>query len=331
MRQRRQMALLASLTLACISPSAMAATTPGPARAPAVAKMPDVRERTVTTRTIRSKEGLEYTIFISAPQGPPPARGFPVLYVLDANAWFGVAAEIARLDELEAGPAIVVGVGYPVHTLYDDVRRTYDFTLGDPATPQPNAAAYRYGGANAFLDFVRHDLRSEVAKTYPIDSRRQSLFGHSLGGFFVLHALFTAPDAFSTFIAASPAIWTDEKRLRTEEQAFEAQPRSGAQAKVLITVGGLEQQLGQADTDLMTKMYALNPAAFGGATLEQALDSIRASQTKDRMIDNAREMSLRLKAAGVPTSFVIFDGENHRSEAPSALGRALLLALRNQP
>jgi hypothetical protein len=292
-------------------------------------KLPDVRERTLTTRIVRSKEGLDYTIFISAPQGAPPSGGFPVLYVLDANAWFGLASEIARLDELENGPSIVVGVGYAVHTLYDDSRRDYDFTLGPPLTPQPGSAAKKFGGAAAFLDFLRHELRDTVGKVYPIDRHRQSLFGHSLGGYFVLHALFVAPDAFATYAAASPAIWWDDAKLKAEEKAFTARFGTiGARPTVLITVGGLEQELGAADTALITKMYSMNPAAFGAATLAQTLAHFRESQARDRMIDNAREMADRLKASGVNSSFVVFAGENHRTEVPSALSRALPLALK---
>jgi hypothetical protein len=294
--------------------------------------LPDIRERFLTTRIVRSKQGLDYTIFISAPDGAPPAGGFPVLYVLDANAWFGLAGEIARLNEIEFGPSIVVGVGYPVHTLYDELRRDHDFTLGPPVRPQPASAGAKFGGAAEFLDFLRHELRDAIGKTYPINPRRQALFGHSLGGYFVLHALFTAPDAFATFVAASSAIWWDDAALKAEEKAFIANTRSGPQPQVLVTVGGLEQELGAADRALITTMYARNPAAFGGATLEQTLDRIRDSQvTKNRMIDNAREMAARLKAAGMPVKFVVFEGENHRTEVPEALTRAVPLWLREQP
>ncbi|HEY2533567.1 MAG TPA: alpha/beta hydrolase-fold protein [Xanthobacteraceae bacterium] len=293
-------------------------------------KLPDIRERSLTTRIVRSKAGLNYTIFISAPAGPAPHGGFPVFYVLDANAWFGLAAETARLNELESGPSIVVGVGYPVRTLYDGPRRNFDFTLGPPLRPQPGTAGAKFGGADAFLDFLRHDLRDEIATSYPIDRHRQSLFGHSLGGYFVLHALLTAPDAFATYVAASPAIWWDDSKLKDEEKAFAVKSRSGGQPDVLVTVGGLEQELGAADTALITKLYAVNPAAFEGATLEQALAHLRESQAKDRMIDNAREMASRLKAAGVNASFVVFEGENHRTEVSSALARALPLALKER-
>jgi predicted alpha/beta superfamily hydrolase len=329
---QRELCLSALVTLALTAAPLDLNAADAPAQAPAAPmKQPDIRERHLTTRILHSKEGLDYTIFISAPEGPPPSGGFPVLYVLDANAWFGLAAEIARLNELEGGPSIVVGVGYPVHTLYDDARRNHDFTLGPPLNPQRATPGSKFGGAAAFLDFLRHDLRDAVGKTHAINSHRQTLFGHSLGGYFVLHALFVQPDAFATFVAASPAIWWDDIRLKAEEKAFTSHFQSGsARPSVLMTVGGLEQELGAADAALITKMYSMNPAAFGGGTLDETLARIRASQAKNRMIDNAREMADRLKTSGVNASFVVFDGDNHRSEVPSALSRTLPLALKEE-
>ena len=322
----------ALLILALIAAPPASNAADAPAKSPAaLMKLPDIRERNLTTRIIHSKEGLDYTIFISAPEGPTPPGGFPVLYVLDANAWFGLAAEIARLNELEGGPSIVVGVGYPVHTLYDDLRRNHDFTLGPPLAPERSSAGSKFGGAAAFLDFLRHDLRDAVGKAYAINSHRQTLFGHSLGGYFVLHALFVQPDAFATFVAASPAIWWDDITLKAEEKTFTSHFQSGsARPSVLITVGGLEQELGAADAELITKMYSMNRAAFGGGTLDQTLARIRESQAKNRMIDNARAMADRIKTSGVNADFVVFDGDNHRTEVPSALSRTLPLALKEE-
>jgi predicted alpha/beta superfamily hydrolase len=319
---------------ALVSEPACALAAPAEPAMPVIgpSKLPDIRARTLVTRILRSKEGLDYTIFISAPDGAPPPGGFPVLYVLDANAWFGAAAEIVRLNEIESGPAIVVGVGYPIRTMHDARRRGHDFTLGAPLAPQGAYAGTDFGGADAFLEFLKGDLRSEIGKAYPIDPGRQSLFGHSLGGYFVLHALFTAPEAFFAYIAASPAIWWDDKALAAEEQAFLSRPglsRPGAKPRtqVLITVGGLEQQLGEADVKLMTKLYAANPGAFGGATLAATLAEIRKGQAKDGMIDRARDLAGRLKHAGVPVSFALLADENHRSSVPTALSRTMPLAL----
>jgi uncharacterized protein len=318
------------LLIAALSvPSARAADPPraeGAASAAGnAAQMPSLRKRQSLAKHLKSAEGLTYTIFLSVPEGPPPAAGFPVLYVLDANAWFGLAAEMTRLYELEGGPAIVVGVGYDVDTLYDPPRRAHDFTLGPPPVVQPPYHTAAFGGADAFLRFLRADLRDDLARSYPIDLQRQALFGHSLGGYFALYALFTQPDSFAVITAASPAIWWDPKRLADAERSFIG--RRSARPSVLVAVGAQEQKLGPEDRRLFEKLYTARPAMFGGKTLPAVLAETQAGLAKNRMVDNARELAKRLQKARVAARFVLFEGENHRSEVAPALGRTLRLAL----
>ncbi len=49
-------------------------------------------------REMRSKGGRTYRIFVSFPQEEPPASGFPVIYLLDANSVFGTMAEALRVQ-----------------------------------------------------------------------------------------------------------------------------------------------------------------------------------------------------------------------------------------
>jgi len=252
--------------------------------------------------------------------------------VLDANAWFGVAAEITRLYELEGGPAIVVGVGYTVDTLYAPMGRARDFTMGAPVTGETGVyAGASFGGADRFLTFLETTLRDRIAERYPINRTRQSLFGHSLGGYFVLHALLRRPQAFSAYLAASPAIWWDPARLADDEAAARARPRAASPPGVLVAVGGDEQRLGAADENLFRRLHAANPAMFGGRPIEAVITETRASMGKSRMVDNARDMAGRLKALGVPADFVEFADENHRSVVAPSLGRGMPLLFPGAP
>ncbi|MBF3166256.1 ferric enterobactin esterase PfeE, partial [Pseudomonas aeruginosa] len=63
------------------------------------------------------------------------------------------------------------------------------------------------GGADAFLDLLRDGMRPAVAAQAPLDTARQTLWGHSYGGLLVLHALFTRPGEFARYAAASPSLW----------------------------------------------------------------------------------------------------------------------------
>lgn len=200
--------------------------------------------------------GEPYHIFVSLPEGPPPDDGYPVLYVLDGNAMFAGFAEARRIQAGTAdnkfakpniGSSIIVGVGYETKQVYD-IRRLDDFTPPLPADPPPRLARfakYPSGGQDRFLEFLVNDLRPEIDRRYGIDPNRQALFGHSLGGLFALHVLYTQPDAFSAIIAASPALYWIDQSILAEERAFAnalAQSKiSGPVSRVLLLVGELEE------------------------------------------------------------------------------------------
>lgn len=191
--------------------------------------------------------GEIYRIFVSYPASTvaAPAGGFPVLYVLDGNALFASFAETRRLQEFsDVGKSIVVGVGYPTDEAYD-ARRLYDLTGAPPPPPWAEEfAKKRSGGWNQFLDFLTGKLRTEIGRRYKINPQRQALFGHSLGGLFAAHTLFTRPAAFHAIVAASPSLFWNEQDIRREERDFIAGLQSGRTTKVsrLMVVAGANDE-----------------------------------------------------------------------------------------
>ncbi|MBA3996918.1 MAG: esterase [Candidatus Accumulibacter sp.] len=186
--------------------------------------------------------GHRYRIFVSVPAVPPPAAGYPVLYVLDGNAAFPVAAFLARSatnrrDVTGHPPPLVVGIGYPGDADFDVAARRRDYTVG---LEKPDASA-KEGGAELFLDFIERELKPLIAARHPVDTTRQALFGHSFGGLFVLHVLFTRPASFSTYLASSPSIWWDDKRVLGGLPGL-ARLDGALQPRVQISVGALEDQ-----------------------------------------------------------------------------------------
>jgi hypothetical protein len=187
---------------------------------------------TETWELAPEKGGEPYFIMVSRPTGPPPDEGFPVLYVLDGNAYFAAFAEARRVlaGELtnpfarpDIGNSIVVGVGYPATEWPFDVRRLYDFTppmMDNPTPYQARLAKFPSGGQDEFISFLVDRLRPELVRRYSIDPHRQALFGHSLGGLFALHVLYTRPGAFSALIAASPAQAWNQQAILAEEREF---------------------------------------------------------------------------------------------------------------
>lgn len=229
-QQRRT--LLLGLLAGMAMPSLAGAAATSPNWQPLV--IPQARQLDLTS----AHTGQRYRIFISVPDGAPPPDGHPVLYLLDGNATFPSAAlmarSAARRSKASGRPApVVVGIGYASGDDYDSVARSRDYT---PAAGGKTGKGE--GGADLFLDFIEHELKPLIQATVPINPLRQSLFGHSYGGLLTLHALFTRPASFQTYIAASPSIWYGERYILNEVSGLLAARQH--KASVLLTVGELE-------------------------------------------------------------------------------------------
>jgi predicted alpha/beta superfamily hydrolase len=315
---------------------AIALSVPGLAKPPVEASPPPVLpempawpQRMTSEHMLRSDEGLEYRIFLSVPKGPAPADGYPVIYILDGNAWFGAAAEIARLKEPQYGPSLVVGIGYPGDTPINTARRVWDFTLGAPKTQPPFDVGTRFGGAPAFRTFLRTRLREDLAKRFPLAPGRTTLFGHSLGGLFVLETLLAAPDAFDTFVAASPAInWNRDEILRRTNTFRPG--RGSARPRILLEMGGLEQRMTDDLRRMAVAMSGPN-GLFKDKSADQLAAFIEQNIRDNAMIDNIQAVARRFQANGVRAPLIIFEGEDHGSVIPAALSRALSLGLDPAP
>ncbi|MGN6268527.1 MAG: alpha/beta hydrolase [Sphingomonas sp.] len=264
-------------------------------------------------------------ISVAAPAMAPPDAEVPVLYVVDGDFLFGMAAEIARAISSVAGfpPFYVVGIGYDASYLDFLKRRTAD--LSPPISAEAAEAmgsvgamvgADRNGGADAFLAFLADTLKPEIATRYPqTDGAEQILFGHSLGGLFAAHALLTRPDAFSSFIVGSPSLWWGGFSIFQKLPAFAERWSALSQPpRVFVGVGGREQ-------DPPTSV----PPGLG-VTLEEAQAQIRAS----RMVDAAKEFADALGEAGVAAlRHVAFAEEDHTSVAPSIIIHGMRFALQH--
>src|SRR3546814_8321170 len=93
-----------------------------------------------------------------------------------------------------------------------------------------------------------HELKPLIAQRYPVDARRQTLFGHSYGGLFTLYTLFTKPQAFQGYVAASPSIWWYQGYVERTLAAFERQlADQPVTARLLVTAGGAEQPAARSE------------------------------------------------------------------------------------
>jgi predicted alpha/beta superfamily hydrolase len=193
---------------------------------------------------MQSAKGREYRIMITEAKDPAPANGYQVLYVLDGNSVFGAFSDTLRLQRFEFDKAMVVAIGYPTDQPYDFKGRSYDYSPPAPAGRERPPGAPALGGHDEMLDFIEHQLQPELARRYKVDRTQQSLFGHSFGGMFTLHALYTRPWLFNHYIAASPSIWWQDRYLLPEEHAFTQRAQAGQvnlmKTTLMLFAGGRE-------------------------------------------------------------------------------------------
>lgn len=232
--------------------------------------------------------GRPYRLLVSEPREEvePPDDGYPVLFVLDGNAHFAAFHAARRLQKRFAA-TIIVGVGYPTDKPLDFERRSYDFS--PPAPPSRNDPPQ--GGDDAFLETLSRRIVPAIAEHYPVDRNRLSVFGHSFGGMFALHALFTRPGLFSGYVVASPSLWWQHDYLLDEERRFVARVRAGRvdvrDVSVLLVAG---------------------------------------SRETPQTIQDARAQAKRLRplsAHGLRTAFHLQPGEDHMSLPPAIVTRTL--------
>ena len=195
---------------------------------------------------IKSKNtGHDYLIQIYKPPVAPPQHGYPVLYILDGNATFPSAANIAQSigagsTKLGLDPLMIVAVGYPQQKTFDVQKRAYDYTP-KPSSEFQAQGKYKYGGADQFIAFLNNELKPEIAQQFPINSQQQSIYGHSFGGLFVLYHFFQKPDAFQRYFAASPSLWFDQGMLFQQLKHWQSQKSNHP---LLITTVGTHEQGG---------------------------------------------------------------------------------------
>jgi predicted alpha/beta superfamily hydrolase len=144
---------------------------------------------------------------------PGSDQRYAVLYLLDGE-WNAELFQQVQAWSRQWGytpPIIMVGVvnSYPkgVNQRFRDLTPT--------GAGQEGAAGGGAGGAGGgpkLLSFLKNELIPYINKTYPSNGSN-ILWGHSLGGLFVLYALLTEPQLFDSYIAADPSIWWDNKFL----------------------------------------------------------------------------------------------------------------------
>jgi predicted alpha/beta superfamily hydrolase len=126
---------------------------------------------------------------------------FPVIYILDGDWYFGLAASTVRLLEAvqEMPPVIVVSIGYGGDIASQRARRVREFT------PWPVEGLEGSGHAGGFFAVLQKQLLPSIESRYRTNGDR-TLVGHSLGGLFATYAMTREPEMFQRVVIGSPAL-----------------------------------------------------------------------------------------------------------------------------
>jgi len=274
------------------------ALAPRVASAVAVSKAPDASAWPVATEAppvrLAASHQFDVTVagrtrrlFVALPAERSASGPHPVLVVLDGNALFPLVAPLvrnraARPDAAREPAPIVIGIGYPTDAPYDLQGRADDYTLA----PLPDGRGL---AADRFLDFIEHDVQPWLARQWPIDVSRQTLFGHSYGGLLTLYALLTRPHLFRRYVAASPSLWWGERALLPYADRFAATATPLDPAlRVVVTAGSLEEGAPNPDPERMRRQQAR------------------------KQVSSARDFVQRVgRRPGLAAAFRLIDGEDH--------------------
>lgn len=159
-------------------------------------------------------EDRTYWVSLPASYEISSQHRYPVLYVLDAEANFNIAASMVDFmsfgtygNNTQIPELIVVAIA--------NTNRIRDMTPTHSKKGQDGRTSTRYdasGGADPFLDFLEKELVPNIDATYRTLPHR-TLAGHSLAGLLTGHAFLTRPALFQAHVVIDPSLWWDDEVL----------------------------------------------------------------------------------------------------------------------
>ena len=185
--------------------------------------------------------GQQYVLQISLPSGYANSnKKYPVVFLMDSQRDFPLFTALYGQQYYDGfvPEMITVGITWGGDHPNPDSLRARDYT---PTTEQRLPQS---GGADKFLDVIRNEVFPLVEKNYRIDENDKTLVGCSLGGLFTMYTLFTHPEMFNRYVAASPAFMWDNKVLYKYEEQYHAN-KSNPRVSLFICIGSVETDVPQ--------------------------------------------------------------------------------------
>lgn len=271
---------------------------------------PYVMEST-EVRDIRARAlNRDYQLFIGLPRDyAESTRKYPVLFVTDATYAFPLIRSITKRvrnggEDLE--DFILVGLSYANGETPEYSRRR-DYTPtpnGDKeaATGMPGRVPV-YGEAEGYRRFIADEVFPLIAQNYRADMKRTIYAGHSYGGLFGLHILFTEPTMFEKYIIGSPSLWFDRRVAFSAERRY-AKMHTDLPARVFMGVASYE---------------TLNFSS-GDPRYNKSVDMVRDLQSLEHLLESRSYPGLEVQTT-------IINDEDHLTVFPVLITRGLKWAV----
>lgn len=189
--------------------------------------------------------GRHYQLWVSLPATyQRGGKKLPVVFVTDAAYSFPIVRSIRNLlgqRGRNIEDFILVGLP-PERQMTSKDSRSRDYTPSVPVRRSPSTGEYSatvYGEAEAYRDYLEHQVFPLISAEYDADMDRKVFVGHSYGGLFGSYVMLTKPHMFSTYILGSPSLWFDNHQILKIEEAY-AQKNKALPAKVMMYAGEFE-------------------------------------------------------------------------------------------
>ncbi len=194
----------------------------------------DTEERTLFCPTV----GREYHLSVALPETYATSnQAYPVIYLLDGDPFFGMAAGLTTGAHWLSGTpeVIVVGIGYDMES-YEQWGRLRERDFKMPDVPDAPTDSY----ANRFLNALIQEMIPFIEANYRTIPSDRCLYGYSSSGFFVLYALFHKPDAFRRYLSGSGDLYIAYPYLIQHGEHLAAR-QSQDPIQLYVSVGALEE------------------------------------------------------------------------------------------
>jgi uncharacterized protein len=200
----------------------------------------------------------EYQLAVFLPENYAYSQQrYPVLYGLDGDLYFGVAAGLfPLLNWLDQVPEmVIVGISYDIKSYEEWGRlRELDFKIPEVQAEPPDSHA------DLFLAELKEKIIPFVEANYRVKPDERVLYGYSSSGFFALYALCNEPELFRTYLAGSPDTDLSSLYLPAHDQKLVSQERKNP-IDLYLSVGSLEgtsQSTLASFNQLVTSIQAKN-------------------------------------------------------------------------